>query len=191
MATVVPCVINDCNGWWAVGLVFDTFRPTEASMARVSTRRSLCTKCVMTPLLDVRRSTRVLGSIAVRRHTSSSSVPSYTIAVGRNRVMPMFVPSSHLKICAVHSDSISLATAPTWSMPSDSPVAALLVHRPCGIWLSVDAFTTVSESSAHTTSPLHHPVTRFAASSRRFARSASVPDSSSSSPSSTKLSESR
>ena len=33
--------------------MFDTFRPTETSMARVSTRRSLCTICVITPLLDV------------------------------------------------------------------------------------------------------------------------------------------
>ena len=152
-------------------------------MACVSTRRSLRIRCVITPLLDVRRSTRVPSGIVIRLQTSSSPVPLYTEAVGRNLVMPRFTPLSHLEIGADHGD------APVCTTPDDIPIAMQLLQRPCGIWLSASAATVAIDPSRRIASPLHHPDTLAVADSRCSGRPGTVTCDSSSSPLSIKTPE--
>ena len=99
----------------------------------VSTLWSLRAKCEVTPLLDVRRSTRVPGIISVSFEMSSSPVPTCTMSVSRNRAIPMLVPLSLLKVRAVHPRPASPADAALHDIPDDIPIAMLLFQRPCGI----------------------------------------------------------
>ena len=151
VAMASPAVTNVCAGAVAVGLVFVTSSPTDASIERVSVRRLLRTSCDITPVSDCRRVVRVPVSMLMRPSASSSPVSSWILSVRRNVVKPSWGPSSYSSTCAVQG-TVSLS-----AIPVDLPSPVRSRHRPCGICPSDVACRSASTSLPISTSPLHHP----------------------------------